>query len=115
MANTKGYCEDISEGKFSFPIVHALSKAEPNCEIINILKARPQENQLKLYIVQYLEHESKSFEYTRKFLKELQIYARSLLGNLGHPNCMFEKILDKLDEHTKAIYFRPEDHAIVEA
>ncbi|RFU31942.1 hypothetical protein B7463_g4440, partial [Scytalidium lignicola] len=112
MATTKGYCDDISEGKFSFPIVHALSKAGPDCEIIKILKSRPQENHLKAYIVRYLENESRSFEYTRRFLKELQVYAKGQLANLGHQNSMLEKLLDILDEHMRAICYKPEDHAV---
>lgn len=34
-ANNKGYCEDFSEGKFSFPIVHSIRADTTNRQILS--------------------------------------------------------------------------------
>ena len=51
----KSYCEDLTEGKFSFPIIHAvLSKPDDN-QVMNILRKRTTNNEIKKYCVDYLE------------------------------------------------------------
>ena len=38
MEMEKGFAEDLSEGKFSFPIIHGIKSHPENNELINILE-----------------------------------------------------------------------------
>jgi len=33
----KSYCEDLTEGKFSFPIIHAIRSSPDNNQVLSIL------------------------------------------------------------------------------
>lgn len=35
--DNKSYCEDLTEGKFSFPIIHAIRSSKDNNQVISIL------------------------------------------------------------------------------
>ena len=69
-ANNKSYCEDLTEGKFSFPIIHAINTRESDTRIIHILKQRTQDVELKRYCVRLL-HEFGSIEYTKQTCQNL--------------------------------------------
>mmetsp|Transcript_32983 Transcript_32983/g.80967 ORF Transcript_32983/g.80967 Transcript_32983/m.80967 type:complete len:315 (+) Transcript_32983:123-1067(+) len=62
----KSYCEDLTEGKYSFPIVHAVTNAQDNT-IANILKQKPTDNDVKKFCVDEMEKIG-SFSYTQTFL-----------------------------------------------
>lgn len=97
MAAAKGYCEDLTEGKFSFPVIHAIRNSDSgNCEIINILKSRTEDNAVKAHAVYYMKHVTKSFEYTKAFLRQLHDQALSLMDALGPRSSALEAILNKL-------------------
>ncbi len=38
--DNKGFCEDITEGKFSFPIIHAIRAGPHDHRLLSILKQR---------------------------------------------------------------------------
>lgn len=61
----KSYCEDLTEGKYSFPIVHAITNATDNA-LANILRQRPTDNDVKKFAVDLMS-EVGSFDYTEKF------------------------------------------------
>ncbi|XP_011876896.1 PREDICTED: geranylgeranyl pyrophosphate synthase-like isoform X2 [Vollenhovia emeryi] len=88
------YCEDLTEGKFSLPIIHALTNNPDDKEIISILKQRTKDNEIKRYCVQLLEKYG-SFKYTRNMLEELDSIARAEIERLGG-NPHFVSILDQL-------------------
>ncbi|KAK4332297.1 Geranylgeranyl pyrophosphate synthase [Rhodotorula toruloides] len=94
-ANNKGYCEDFSEGKFSFPIVHSIRSDTSNRQILNILRERPSSPGPKEYAVSYMETRTGSFAYTREVLRKLTQQARDEVARLGG-NRGVEAILDKL-------------------
>ncbi|BGP21610.1 geranylgeranyl diphosphate synthase, type III [Rhodotorula toruloides] len=94
-ANNKGYCEDFSEGKFSFPIVHSIRSDTSNRQILNILRERPSSPGPKEYAVSYMETRTGSFAYTREVLRKLTQQARDEVTRLGG-NRGVEAILDKL-------------------
>ncbi|PFH59498.1 hypothetical protein XA68_12258 [Ophiocordyceps unilateralis] len=71
----KGECEDLSEGKFSFPIIHSIRSDPSNLQLINILKQRTADVQVKRYAVAYMESTG-SFAYTRAILATLIERAR---------------------------------------
>ncbi|KAM0725240.1 Terpene synthase [Formica fusca] len=90
----KSYCEDLSEGKFSFPIIHALTTNPDDRQIINILRQRTKDMEVKRHCIKLLEKFG-SFKYTRSVLEELDMKARTEIGRLGG-NPFLIKILDEL-------------------
>ncbi|KDE05002.1 hypothetical protein, variant [Microbotryum lychnidis-dioicae p1A1 Lamole] len=94
-AHNKGYCEDLSEGKFSFPIVHAIRSDTSNRQLLNILRERPSSPSPKAYAVHYMMDRTKSFAYTRQVLSSLMTQAREEVHRLGG-NQFVDTILDQL-------------------
>jgi geranylgeranyl diphosphate synthase type 3 len=74
----KGLCEDLTEGKFSFPVIHAIRADPDNRVLINILKQKPSDEEVKRYAVSYMERMG-SFAYTRKVLAVLEQKALRLV------------------------------------
>ncbi|XP_034940460.1 geranylgeranyl pyrophosphate synthase [Chelonus insularis] len=93
-SDSKSFCEDLSEGKFSFPIIHAIQTHPEDCQVINILRKRTTDVEVKKYCVSLLEKFG-SFVYTRSVLEDLDKKARKEVERLGG-NPLFMKILDKL-------------------
>ncbi|KAF8545486.1 isoprenoid synthase domain-containing protein [Trichophaea hybrida] len=93
--NNKGFCEDLTEGKFSFPIIHSIRKDPSNMQLLNILKQRTEQEEIKKYAVAYMDEKTGSFEYTRMVLAELDAKAKDLLESLGG-NPLLSAILDKM-------------------
>jgi geranylgeranyl diphosphate synthase type 3 len=90
-ASLKGLCEDLTEGKFSFPVIHAI-RADPSNQImINILKQKTTDEEVKRYALRYMESKG-SFEYSARVIEELRgktdehvKRVESLLGEEGRP------------------------------
>nr|CAI5847948.1 unnamed protein product [Callosobruchus analis] len=78
----KSYCEDLTEGKFSFPIIHAITSHPNDKQISHILQQRTREHEVKKYCVSLLEKYG-SFEYTRQTLNQLQKEAKDEVEKLG--------------------------------
>ncbi|KAJ5880891.1 Phyllocladan-16-alpha-ol synthase [Penicillium subrubescens] len=77
----KGLCEDLTEGKFSFPIIHSIRSNPGNRQLINVLKQKSQDEDLKRFAVSYMET-TKTFEYIRRFVKSLTLEALDMIGDL---------------------------------
>ncbi|KIV86417.1 hypothetical protein PV11_02029 [Exophiala sideris] len=95
----KGLCEDLTEGKFSFPVIHSIRTNSANLELINILKQKTTDEQVKRYAVQYMESTG-SFDYSRKVIRELKIKAMALISEMDGGNGQgneIKAILDKMD------------------
>ncbi|GAA5969215.1 hypothetical protein JCM11641_007512 [Rhodosporidiobolus odoratus] len=95
-AQNKGFCEDLSEGKFSFPIVHSIRADPSNRQIINILRSRPSDPATKIHAVNYMKSTTHSFAYTRQVLSTLTAQAYAEVARLGG-NRGIEAILKKLE------------------
>ncbi|KAJ5627860.1 Phyllocladan-16-alpha-ol synthase [Penicillium lividum] len=95
----KGLCEDLTEGKFSFPIIHSIRSNPTNRQLINVLKQKPQDEDLKRYAVAYMES-TNTFEYTREFVASLKIEALDMIGKLEKEglgeNLAIRKILARM-------------------
>ncbi|KAL9020011.1 MAG: hypothetical protein Q9185_002750 [Variospora sp. 1 TL-2023] len=76
--SNKGLCEDLTEGKFSFPIIHAIRQNPANKQLINILKMKTTDDEVKRYAVGYMR-ERGSFEYCRVRLSELRARAEEMI------------------------------------
>jgi geranylgeranyl diphosphate synthase type 3 len=52
---SKSFCEDLTEGKFSFPIIHAIRTCPSDHQLLNILKQRTESKDGKKYAVEHRE------------------------------------------------------------
>ncbi|KIA75415.1 geranylgeranyl pyrophosphate synthetase [Aspergillus ustus] len=89
-AKNKGFGEDITEGKFSYPIVHSIrssssssggSGSDGSLQLLNILRQKTEDEAVKRYTIRILENTG-SFEYTRHKLRDLTAKAREMLAGL---------------------------------
>jgi geranylgeranyl diphosphate synthase, type III len=97
-SHNKGLCEDLTEGKFSFPVIHSIRARPENLQLLNILKQKTDDEQVKRYAVSYMEGTG-SFEYCRKILNTLTERAKKLVAELeedGKKGNGVLKILDKM-------------------
>lgn len=100
---SKSFCEDLTEGKFSFPIIHCVRSDPEDTRLLSILKQRTEDLDVKRY-AQGLMREAGSLHYTRekcKCLKEdimLQIE-----GFGGNPPLL--KLLEMLDVQLEGMEF----------
>ncbi|KAF2825885.1 geranylgeranyl pyrophosphate synthetase [Ophiobolus disseminans] len=82
----KGLCEDLTEGKFSFPVIHAIRADPSNQILINILKQKTTDEEVKRYALRYMESKG-SFEYSARVVEELrgktEGLVRGIEGGLG--------------------------------
>uniref|UniRef100_A0A0K8TSQ4 Putative geranylgeranyl pyrophosphate synthase/polyprenyl synthetase n=1 Tax=Tabanus bromius TaxID=304241 RepID=A0A0K8TSQ4_TABBR len=93
-SENKSFCEDLTEGKFSFPIIHAIQNQKSDRQVLHILRQRTHDVEVKKYCINLLEKLG-SFEYTRNTLERLDLQAREEAAKLG-PNPIMETILNDL-------------------
>ncbi|KAJ7621158.1 isoprenoid synthase domain-containing protein [Roridomyces roridus] len=93
--SNKGFAEDLTEGKFSFPIVHGIHADRSNRQVLNTLQKRPKTPTLKIHTISYLDNHTQSFAYTRSVLKNLEQQMRDEITRLGG-NKRLETIIDGL-------------------
>ncbi|RZC34725.1 polyprenyl synt domain containing protein, partial [Asbolus verrucosus] len=67
----KNYCEDLTEGKFSFPIIHAIHAHPDDQRILNIIKQKPKDYETKKSCVELLKQFG-SLDYTKQELIKLK-------------------------------------------
>ncbi|KAJ7216255.1 isoprenoid synthase domain-containing protein [Mycena rebaudengoi] len=94
-SSNKGFAEDLTEGKFSFPIVHSINADTSNRQVLNTLRQRPKTPTLKVHTISYLDTHTHSFEYTLAVLQKLEHQTRAEVARLGG-NKGLEKIIDFL-------------------
>lgn len=99
--SNKGLCEDLTEGKFSFPIIHSIRTNPSNRQLMNILKQKTDDQEVKRYAVKYMESTG-SFEYCRVVLRELKQRALRMIeildvGEVGVAGANVKIILNKMD------------------
>lgn len=97
-SDNKGMCEDLTEGKFSFPVIHSIRSNPTNLQLVNILKQKTSDIQVKRYAVAYMESTG-SFEYTRSVVEILIERARKMTDEIDQGRGYtkgIQKILDKM-------------------
>jgi geranylgeranyl diphosphate synthase, type III len=97
-SQNKGMCEDLTEGKFSFPIIHSIRSDPTNLQLVNILGQKTTDVEVKRYAVSYMEGTG-SFEYTRKVIAVLVERARNLAEEIDEGRGRskgIHKFLDKM-------------------
>ncbi|KAK8725345.1 hypothetical protein OTU49_010822 [Cherax quadricarinatus] len=93
-SDSKSYCEDLTEGKFSFPVIHAIRTKPDDQQVINIIRQRPKDLEVKRYCVSLLEKFG-SLQHTKETLITLEGEAREEIRRLGG-NPHLEKVMDEL-------------------
>lgn len=81
-SENKSFCEDLTEGKFSFPTIHAIWSRPESTQVQNILRKRTENMDIKRYCVDYLEKVG-SFAYTRQTLRDLEVEVYRLIEEFG--------------------------------
>lgn len=92
----KGMCEDLTEGKFSFPIIHSIRSNPSDLQLVSILKQKTSDIQVKRYAVTYMQRTG-SFEYTRKVIATLIERARRLTMELDQGRGKADGVMKILD------------------
>jgi geranylgeranyl diphosphate synthase, type III len=92
---SKSYCEDLTEGKFSFPIIYSILKDKNDTRLLNILRQRTEDLEVKRYAVQYMK-QCGALQHTREVLRDLHENIKTELIKLGGHNHL-SKLLIKLD------------------
>ncbi|KAF8524397.1 terpenoid synthase [Hysterangium stoloniferum] len=93
--SNKGFAEDLTEGKFSFPVVHSVREDTSNRRVLNVLQKRPRTPTTKRYVVDYMRDQTKSFDYTIQVLNNIERQARAEIERLGG-NSALMAIIDAL-------------------
>ncbi|KAK4241634.1 hypothetical protein C8A03DRAFT_40989 [Achaetomium macrosporum] len=77
----KGMCEDLTEGKFSFPVIHSIRSNPGDMQLLNILRQKTEDVEVKRYAVAYMQSTG-SVEYTRRVVDVLIERARRMADEL---------------------------------
>ncbi|XP_063924483.1 geranylgeranyl pyrophosphate synthase-like [Zophobas morio] len=105
-AAVRVFCDDLDEGKFSFPIIHAIQSYPNDHRLLDMLKKRPLDMESKKLFVDIMEGFG-SFEYTRKVMEELKngILADVDKMNLRKNSCLERLLQDVFDNLETEIYY----------
>lgn len=102
---SKSYCEDLTEGKFSFPIIHCITKQkkENDTRLLSILKKKTEDIDVKKY-AQSLMKQAGSLSYTRDKCIALKKDILKQIEALGG-NQPLEKLIKMLDVQVEKLDF----------
>ena len=95
------FVEDLSEGKYNFPIIHAIRNFPGDSKVETILKQKTQDLEMKKYCVELLEA-SGSFEYSKMTMSELDERITKEIQKLGG-NSRMMYLMDKLGNWKQTI------------
>ncbi len=99
---SKSFCEDLTEGKFSFPIIHCIRESDDkDTRLMSILKQRTENVELKKY-AQGLMREAGSLKYTRDKAIELKNTILLQIDELGG-NPPLAKLINALDVQVEGL------------
>jgi len=93
-AANKSFAEDLTEGKFSFPIVHAIQTQPDDNRVLKIIRQRTVDIEVKKFCISLLES-SGSFSYTLSVMSDLDESIRAEIARLGG-NATLEAVMDEL-------------------
>nr|WNN28535.1 geranylgeranyl diphosphate synthase [Phoma sp.] len=77
----KGMCEDLTEGKFSYPVIHSIQSDRSNPQLLQILKLKSTSDGVKKLALDYMEGTG-SLNHTRDLILTLISRARTLVNDV---------------------------------
>ncbi|XP_065176583.1 geranylgeranyl pyrophosphate synthase-like [Sycon ciliatum] len=95
-SDNKSFCEDLTEGKFSFPIIHGINTRPEDSQLLSIVRRKTTDLDVKKYCVNLL-HKMGSFVYTRQVLLALEKDVLSEIEALGG-NSTLQKVVVALSQ-----------------
>lgn len=98
----KSFCEDRSEGKFSYPIIHSIQSRPGDFRLFSILRQRTDDIAVKNYALAYIMSTG-SFAYCEREMDSLLKQAREKLGMVRGMTSQIEGILDMLEIKSSAV------------
>ena len=102
---SKSYCEDLTEGKFSFPVIYAIKKNTNDTRLLNILRQRTEDEGIKAHAVQYMSDVG-ALAYSREKLTALKDEAETEIRRLGGHQSL-SAWLNHLDNKIEITNIRP--------
>jgi len=78
----KSFCEDLTEGKFSFPVIHCIRTQPDDNRLLRILKQKTRDVTVKKHAVEWM-NKCGSLDYTRAKLHELYKECVDTIEGLG--------------------------------
>jgi len=97
----KSFCEDLTEGKFSLPVIHSIQSNKADKRLLLILKQRTEDMDVKKY-AQKIMLQSGSMRYTRERCISIKNDIVALIEDLGgNPPLMH--LVEKLDEQVEGL------------
>ena len=103
---SKSFCEDLTEGKFSLPVIHCVRSNPDDTRLLNILKQRTNDTDVKRYAQRILK-EAGSLEYTRRKCSELKRQIIQEIESLGG-NPPLLQIIQMLDLQLENLLVDPQ-------
>ena len=97
---TKAFCEDITEGKFSFPIIHAVTSRPEDKRLLAILRQRTEDLEIKKHALDWMS-QCGSLDYTRAALRSIKGQLGEELARLGGHDRL-SALIDQLDAQLDA-------------
>jgi len=86
--HNKGFAEDLTEGKFSFPVIHGISSRPESKLITNVLQHRPSTPTMKVHAIDHLRFRTGSFEYSELVLDTLETRMEQEIKALSGNNAL---------------------------
>lgn len=100
-AEHKTFAEDLTEGKFSYPVIHAVNSFPNDRRLLNILRQRTEDVEIKKYAVR-LMREFGSLTHTRAVLRDLrEEIIQEITSTLGGHEQLIA-VVEHLDEEIDA-------------
>ncbi|VUZ42897.1 unnamed protein product [Hymenolepis diminuta] len=112
---TKDFADDLTEGKFSFPVVHAINRFPNDHQIMAILRQHTTDRAVKEHAIQHLD-ELGSLKYTGCALIRLEKEIRQIVEDFGgNPHILrflddYSLIYRDADRWTPRPYHRSSSH-----
>jgi len=102
---SKSFCEDLTEGKFSYPIIHCIQSNPSDTRLLSILKQRTEDVDVKRY-AQGLMREAGSLKHTREKCNSIKTeIVKQIEGFGGNPPLL--KVIEMLDMQLEGMEEEP--------